>query len=220
MRYFAIVIVLTQFIFLSQAVYGRQDREPSLYKSLFYNEIPEYSPSRLDISSFSKELQVRLITYITRAKNFHSKLKQPHASAENKMGFPKLIQVERGIVSLIDVAGIEDIAVSYARNAKLYLEWEGLSDGPLEEARYAENYLKQNPNTPIKPYLLLFLAHRYRIAFECLENEKDDEGQVETADKYQQYLKMARAEKDPLIGVIADDLNKQAYLYIKTEKHP
>ena len=220
MRYLVIVIALIQFFIPSQEVRGRQAGEFSLHESLFYNEIPEYSPSRLDVSHFSKELQGRLITYIERAKKFRSKLKQPHGPTENKMGFPKLVQVEKGIVLLIYSAGIEDTAATYARNAKIYLEWEGMSDGPLEEARYAENYLKQNPSTPIKPYLLLFLVHRYRIAFECLDNEKDDERQAETAAKYQQYLKLARSEKDPLIGAIADDINKQSYLYIRTIKQP
>lgn len=220
MRYLVVVIALLQFFFQSQELFASQVHELSLYESLFYNEIPEYSPSRLDISHFPKEVQVRLITYIERAKKFRSKLKQPHGPAENKMGFPKLVQVEKGVVSLIDIAGIEDIAAAYARNAKIYLEWEGMSEGPLEESRYAEEYLKQNSGTPIKPYLLLFLIHRYRIAFECLANEKDDERQAETAAKYHQYMKMARAEKDPLIGAIADDISKQSYLYIDTKKYP
>ena len=220
MRYLVIFIVLTQFFFLSENVYGRQGREISLYESLFYNEIPELTPARLDISHFPKEFQNRLITYIERTKTFRSKLKQPHGSAETKMGFPKLVQVEKGIVLLIDIGGIEDLAAAYARNAKIYLEWEGMSGGPLEEARYAENYLQHNPTTPIKPYLLLFLIHRYRVAFECLDNETDEERQAETARKYQQYLKMARAEKDPLVSMIADDINKQSYLYIKSKKHP
>jgi hypothetical protein len=33
-------------------------------------------------------------------------------------------------------------------------------------------------------------------------------------------LKLAKSEKDPLVGFIADDIDNDSYLYIKTEKHP
>jgi hypothetical protein len=31
---------------------------------------------------------------------------------------------------------------------------------------------------------------------------------------------MAKDEKDPLVGLIADDINNDSYLYIKAEHHP
>ena len=220
MRYLVIIIVLTQFIFPSHEVHSSQTRDISLYKSLFYNEIPEYAPARLDASLFPQEFRGRLMTYIERARNFHSKLKPLHSTPESKMKFAKLVQVEKGIVLLIDAKGIEVAAATYAKNAKIYMEWEGMCDGPIEEARYAEDYLIQNPSTPIKPYLMLFLIHRYRIAFECLDHENDNVRQDEVAAKYRKYQHMARAEKDPLIGLIADDIDKQNYLYIETKKHP
>jgi len=72
----------------------------------------------------------------------------------------------------------------------------------------------------LKPYLLLFLVHRYRIVYECLDHEKNYRKQVEISEKYHQYLKAAKNEEDPLVGLIADDIDKQNYLYIKTGKQP
>jgi hypothetical protein len=40
------------------------------------------------------------------------------------------------------------------------------------------------------------------------------------SNKYREYLKIAKAEKDQLLGLIASDIDKQGYLYIKTETHP
>jgi hypothetical protein len=192
----------------------------SLYKTLFFNTTDDYSPDYIKTTEFPKLIQDRIRTYKERWKKFRSKLKPPTSPPESVMGFPRFVAVEKGIVSLINAKGIEDIAANYAKNVKLYLEWEGHSDGPLDEAQLAEAYLNKNAKTPLKPYLLLFLVHRYRVVYECLDYERNRAKQAEIAFKYHQYLKEARKEKDPLVGLIADDIDKQAYLYIKTEKHP
>ena len=132
--------------------------------------------------------------------------------------------VEKGIVSLINSKGIEKAAADYARSAKLYYEWEGFADSPLDEARYAEDYLGKKPTTVIKPYLILFLAHRYRCAYECLEFEQKFDEQKAISEKYQQYLRMAKEYPDrsvsPLVKLIAEDLDAEPYLYLKTKNHP
>jgi len=132
--------------------------------------------------------------------------------------------VEKGIVSLINSKGIEKAAADYARSAKLYYEWEGFADSPLDEARYAEDYLGKNPAAVIKPYLILFLAHRYRCAYECLEFEQKFDEPKAVSDKYQHYLRMAKEYPDrlvgPLVKLIAGDLDAEPYLYLRTKNHP
>ena len=192
-----------------------------LYKSVFYSHMLEYDPERLDTTGFPKQLQERIRSYVSRRKAFQSKLDEP----ENKE-FPALVllqkrrSVERAIVALVEVAGIEKMAADYASKARLYYEWEGMSDGPLGEAQFAETYLSANPATPLRPYLLLFLLHRYRCAYECLGFEKNLEGRAKAEQKYQLYLKQARANPDPLIALVADDIDRAPYLYIKTDEHP
>lgn len=220
-RYFIFAIV---YLFMSghyQIVNSADSSSDiSLYKTLFFNQIPEYSPANLNVNKYPKEYHPRLLAYINRWKNFKSKMTNPKGPWEQQMAFEKQIQVERGIVSLIDTKGIENIAARYASSASISYEWEGMSDGPLGEANDAEHYLVANPQSPLKPYLILFLLHRYRIAFECLGFEKKPEKEAMASNKYHAYLKMAKSEEDPLIGLIASDIDRQKYLYIKTEKHP
>jgi hypothetical protein len=132
--------------------------------------------------------------------------------------------VEKGVVSLINNKGIEKAAADYARSAKLYYECEGFADGPLGEARFAEAYLGRNPATVIKAYLILFLAQRRRCAYECLEFEQKFDEQKAISEKYQQYLGMAKEYPGrsigPLVKLIAEDLDAELYLYLKTKNHP
>jgi len=221
MRYFFLAIIYLLLAGNNQhAICGQTSTDISLYKTLLYNEIPEYSPTKLNINEYPKEYHARLLAYIKRWKNVKSKMTNRKGSWEQQMAFGKQIQVERGIVSLINTKGIEDLAAKYARSASISYEWEGMSDGPIGEAEDAEYYLVSNPQSPLKPYLILFLLHRYRIAFECFGFEKKPEKQSMASNKYREYLKMAKYEKDPLMGLMASDIDKQSYLYVKTVQHP
>ena len=224
MRYLFIAIIYLLLAGINQpAICGQSATDISLYKTLLYNKIPEYSPAKLNINEYPKEYHARLLEYVKRWKNFKSKMTKPKVPWEQQMAFEKQIQVERGIVSLISLIntkGIEDLAAEYASNASISYEWEGMSDGPIGEAEDAEDYLNSNPQSPLKPYLVLFLIHRYRIAFECFSFEKNAERQAMASNKYREYLKMATADKDPLLVLIASDIDKQSYLYVKTERHP
>jgi hypothetical protein len=219
-KYISIVLLVALLFFIEGTTHCADVADFSIYKTLFFKTTDDYSPEHIKTSQFPKLIQDRIKTYKDRWKRFRSKLRAPISPPESVMGFPRFVSIEKGIVSLINAKGIEDIAANYAKNARLYLEWEGSSSGPLDEAKFAEDYLKQNARSPLKPYLLLFLVHRYRVAYECLDYEKNYRKQAEATLKYHQYLKEARNESDPLVGLIADDVDKQTYLYIKTEKHP
>ncbi len=222
MRFVFLVILCLLLPGNNQLANGEQPSvgDSSLYKTLLFNEIPEYSPAKLNINAYPEAYRARLLEYRTRWKSFQSHIAVGKGSREEQMVLKKKIQVERGIVSLVNTKGIGELAAEYADKAPISLEWEGMSDGPIGEAEYAENELDRNPQSPMKPYLVLFLLHRYRIAFECLDYEKEPETQAMVSNKYREYLKMAKADKDILVGLIAGDIDKQHYLYIKTEKHP
>jgi len=192
-----------------------------LYKSLFH-DVPA---TKIKTANLPEDLKRRLVEYKNRSLSFHSQLDDLRAlpGAAAPICDPRRA-VEKGIVSLINSRGIEKEAADYARSAPLAYEWEGFADCPLGEARYAEDYLGKNPSTVIKPYLILFLAHRYRCAYECLEFEQKFDEQKAISEKYQQYLRMAKEYPErsvgPLVKLIAEDLDAEPYLYLKTKNHP
>src|SRR5215475_11977264 len=211
-----VALVLTA-VNLYSDVFAQRQFAGKLYKSLFH-DAPVIN---IKTANLPEDLKRRLEEYKNRSLGFHPQLGAYRALPSDKAPIcdPGRV-VEKGIVSLINSTGIEKAAAEYARSAKLYYEWEGVADSPLDEARYAEEYLERNPATMIKPYLILFLAHRYRCAYECLEFEKKFDEQKAVSEKYQRYLREAKEYSDRLVGLIAEDLEAESYLYLKTKNHP
>ena len=110
-------------------------------------------------------------------------------------------------------------ATEYARRAELYYEWEGLPSSPIGEAHHAETYISEHPGSPFVPYLYLFAAARWRYAFEFYAGDRDAKGIAESAAKYRDLIARAR-KSDPLIRLIADDLDGLRFLSSDVGRHP
>lgn len=126
-------------------------------------------------------------------------------------------------------------AASYAREARLSYEWEGFPDGPIEEAAYADDYLRRHRRTALKPYLQLFLLYRYRAAYEAATWSAANpprgvnRGQVlpswkefarHAADEYTRVWAEVQREGDTLTKAVADDVDGVDQLYAGPSGHP
>lgn len=215
------ILLYVAFIVGAQApppLYDTPDLGGKLYKSVFVQGPGELKPA--DLANLPPEVRGRLERYLQRRAAFTSKL-PGGAETMNAMAIEaKKRRVESGIVSLIDAPGIEQAALDYVQNAKIFYEWEGMPSGPLDEAAYAENVLKENPSTPLAPYLYLFIAHRERAAFETMNPVKDKDQMTAVARKYRTFMQRARAVADPIFRLLADDLDRQPQIYVKSENHP
>ena len=107
----------------------------------------------------------------------------------------------------------------YTHHARILYEWEGLSDSPIEEAQYAEVFIAANRDSPFVPYLNLFVAERWRYAFEYANQERNASQVALSAGKYREFIARARAA-DPLIRLVADDLDGIPFLAVDTGRHP
>jgi hypothetical protein len=194
------------------------DLHGKLYRSVFVPGPGTLSDA--DVAALPEPFRGRLSRYLARRASFKSQLDKDAGSFEQARAEAKKREIERAIVALIESPGTEAAAVEFVRNAPIAYEWEGSHEGPVSEAAHAEEVLKKNASSALAPYLYLFIAQRQRVAFETYEHEKNTEGMKAAARKYRSFLQRARAANDPLVGLIADDLDRQLYLYIKTEKHP
>jgi len=132
-------------------------------------------------------------------------------------------------------------AAAYARRGTLAYEWEGYPDGPLAEAKFAEEYLSLHPATVLRPYLELFLLYRYRAAFEAAVYEIPLAGtetpraspagaaqiaagyaadQRLAAAKYQEVWTRLAGATDPVVRAIADELDGVSFIYLNISAHP
>ncbi|HEY8548709.1 MAG TPA: hypothetical protein VIL35_02030 [Vicinamibacterales bacterium] len=141
-----------------------------------------------------------------------------------------------------DLASRDDASLPADARSQL-LEWivavraaragdgSGSSAGPLvgpatdaaraqQHAAWAEGYLKAHRDSPLTPFLYTLLMVQLRQAFELQAGAADVSGQTATAKKYRAFLQRAQNASDPLIVRLAQDIDRQPFLFAETMAHP
>jgi len=104
--------------------------------------------------------------------------------------------------------------MEYLADAPIFYEWEGMHDGPLAEAEYAAQYLSDNPETVIEPFLLTFLLHRYRAAWECATVNGDEAVAAQALEAFTGFYLRAGAYGDPTLALVARELKDAPSIYM------
>ena len=186
-----------------------------LYRSVSERSIK--SPlSSSDRDKVPVSLRPRFDRFVRCRAEFRSGL--PASKTAREQGdFGRHSTLERTLRCLFPENGMA--ATEYAQRAELYYEWEGLPSSPIGEADHAETYIAEHPGSPLVPYLYFFAAERWRYAFEFYVRDRDAEGIAESAAKYRDLIARAR-KADPLIQLIADDLDGLRFLSSDVGRHP
>ena len=141
-----------------------------MYKSLFaYYNIEQ--PRTFDSYSciYPDLPSLRLDDYALRWDSFVTNLDFSECNYwVDSVSMKKRAGLERGMTALIDHPDISSLALEYASSATCYFEWEGVPEGPGDEAVYALSYMSENPHSPLVPFLLIFSMHRLRAQHECI----------------------------------------------------
>ena len=111
-------------------------------------------------------------------------------------------------------------AKAFSQAVPLYAEWEGMSEGPVDEANFVGNWLSKRPGTPIAAFLHLFKAHRLRAGFEAARAGHNKGLWPILARQYRESLDKVRYSTNLLISCIAKDLEAQAYVYLEGYGRP
>lgn len=115
---------------------------------------------------------------------------------------------------------VEREAKAFAAALPLVAEWEGMSEGPVEEANFADQWLRKYPGTPIAAFLHLFKAHRFRAGYEAARAGHEKGLWPILATRYREALAWARSSDNPLIVCIANDLEAQPHVYLEGQGRP
>jgi hypothetical protein len=186
----------------------------ALFRTLFNEPMTSFRMENLNGKAYGTlpdTLKARLASYMERYSGFHSRLTSPETAVgitdtpESRAVFAKKQSMERAIVSLSNASGIEDAATAYVARAVLFHNWESRNEHILAEAVYAERYL-DNPS--LRPYLLLFLLHRYRCAYEYSLLGGDVHEAELISQRYRKTLQLSREHPDPLVRLMAEDLDR------------
>lgn len=176
---------------------------------------------RLKLECFPDQLRSDVEQFIQRYTTFETRLNVPKETQQNSpdynwisdVYFQQQVKRERSIVALISQLGIKREAAAFVLLNPGCYEWEGMAECPQREAIFAETYLHTFPDTRLKPYLLLFLMHRYRAITECRDVIDAPAVRKTAHDKYKHYLQEARASTHPLIPYIAHAIHKAPFVY-------
>jgi len=153
-------------------------------------------------------LSLSLPVKVARLRRFLHQCRSPASTA-----------LERALACLSKAQNPRSAAAEYASHARILYEWEGMHTSPLDEASYAEDYVRDHPRSPLVPYLNLFIAERIRCAFELLDGAENDREMLALADRYRVFLDRAR-RADPLVALIAADLDGLSFVTQNVGKHP
>jgi hypothetical protein len=176
-----------------------------LARAIFFGD---RSITRFQPQGLPEPLRARFTVFRDRFARFRSRLSDAGLPREGpeRYQLQKRRHVERAIVSLIPRGDIQALAADYAGRATIHYEWEGMSDGPLAEAEFAETTLQEQPDTPLGPYLNLFIVHRLRYAQAFLASEKKPEAAAAALARAEKHRAAAANDPDPLIRVAAADI--------------
>ena len=144
----------------------------------------------------------------------------PHLLAFDLPSNPEMaVPVRRRNLSeqMVAILGqdVRNEAEAFANAVTLMAEWEGMSEGPVNEANFADNWLKNQPGTPIAPFLHLFKAHRLRAGYEAAHARQENDLLPILARHYREALNEARSSTYRLISCIAKDLEAQPFVYLE-----
>jgi hypothetical protein len=188
------------------------------FKGRLYRAVFVPGPDTLssgDLAQVADPLRARLSRFLVRRTAFTSIYKGTPNDVVAVARDAKRRAVERAIVSLIEVDGIEQRAADFVTAAPIAYEWEGMPDGPLAESAFAEQLLQKEPSTPLAPFLYLFVAQRQRAAAEAAELEQNAAVTQAATAKAREFLKKARGASDSIFGLVADDLERVPFVYVR-----
>jgi hypothetical protein len=137
---------------------------------------------------------------------------------ENAVNYKRRNLEEQIVIIMGDKT--RDEARIFSLNVPLYTEWEGMSENPLNEANFVDNWLSKRPGTPIAPFLHLFKAHRLRAGYECAQAGHEKGLWPILAVRYKESLEKALSFNNPLIFCIIKDMEAQPYVYLEGYGRP
>lgn len=143
---------------------------------------------------------------------------EPPSTVEATVRVRRVVMTEQMVTILGRQARAE--AEAFADAIPLMSEWEGMSEGPIGEADFADNWLRKRPMTPLAPFLHLLKAHRLRSGYEAARARNEKGLWPILAKRYREALNMAKSSSNPLISCIADDLEAQPFVYLEGQGKP
>ena len=192
-----------------------QQPAPSLSAMVLFG-IPSVNEIKQNPAKKKDECLQRYLTAVP-AKSFLLSSAVP-SGPEDTLNYRRRNLQEQIVVIMGDEARRE--AKAFSQAVPLYVEWEGMSKNPLNEANFIDNWLMKRPGTPIAAFLYIFKAHRLRAGYEAARAGREKGLWPVLSLQYNEALEKAVSFHHPLISCIAKDIKLQPYVYMEGYGRP
>jgi len=193
-----------------------EGEEPSLSQIVFFGSLPASAVAPERYQGRAQECIRRYLASIPPG-SYLCQFELP-SSAEKVAVFRRRVLVEHMVAILGGEVRTE--AEAFAQAFPLVAEWEGRSEGPVQEADFIDRWLRGHPGTSTAPFLHLLKAHRFRAGYEAARARQESELWPILERRYREALGTARRYPIPLLSCIADDLEAQPYIYLEGQGRP
>jgi len=213
---FLLCALLSMGVPLSDAAAAETAPSPALSEIVLFGLRPAKD---LDLSHYRKEGRACVKAYLDRTSPESGLWQGLAPSTPEEAVTVRRRNLKEQMVILLGEK-VQREAKAFAAAVPLAAEWEGMSEGPVDEANFADQWLKEYPETPIAAFLHLFMAHRFRAGFEAARAGHEKGLWPILATRYREALAGARSSDNPLIHCIANDLEAQSHAYLEGQGRP
>ena len=159
---------------------------------------------------YDANVQRELQRFMRRAASYRPRPRPATLGSEMKMVYSAREGYEGKLIAAAATAGVERLAQRYVDDLRPCYEWEGFHDCPEREAKFAEQYLAANPNTPFREFLQLLRAHRWICAAEGYDREEMPQDGARARGSAEAPLATALTSRSLLIRTAAQELKARA----------
>jgi hypothetical protein len=166
-----------------------------------------YADGPRDIARYPLQVRQELQRFRERAREYRPRSRPSRLGLEMGMVYAAREGYEAKLVAAAAVAGAPRLAQQYVDALRPCYEWEGFHDCPEREAVFAEQYLRERPDTPFRELLRVLAAHRWLCTAEGYEYEQKPTEARRARRAYDEALKIATAEsRSALMATAASEL--------------
>jgi hypothetical protein len=161
-------ILLVSLLMIAAAAPHAQSRRYTLLDVVVFGAFLE-----VDMAAYTPDIRSLLQQHVARSKAYRPR-PRPARKADPLMDmvFAARENYERRLVAAANRPGVDRLAQQYVDELKPCYEWEGMHDCPEAEAKFAQQYLANNPNSPFREFLPLLAANRWLCTAEGYDFEE------------------------------------------------
>jgi hypothetical protein len=185
---------------------GIQTSRPATSRAVLDLVVFYADPPR-DIERYPLQVRQDVRRFLVRARAYTPRPRPPRLGSEMRMVYAAREGYERKLVAAAGIAGAPRLAQQYVDALRPCYEWEGFHDCPEHEAVFAEQHLRDRPDSPFRDFLRLLAAHRWLCTAEGYEYEQKPAEALRARRAHEEALTIATEHsRSVLMTTAADEL--------------